>query len=141
MQPFNNFTDAFTDADRFIRENWAALPEPVKNEIEKFDGPGHSPVDRMARLTEAFYAFHKKTGVAVNTKAGRTLIGRMAGFLNLNGFQDFAGERGAKMVGAMRRETNAPLPSGATHQPADQDPAPLPGFIEDEASEPVPPVA
>ena len=131
MQAYPDFSTAIPELDLFVRENWDKLPARVKEEIQRHDGPGVSPVDRLVKITEAMYAFHKQTGSGLNTIAGRTLIGRLARFANLSGFQSLRDERGAGIVAAMSREVGEPAPDGGHPAPA-TDPDPLPEMVEPE---------
>jgi hypothetical protein len=128
VDPFPDIVDTMKAQELFIRENWARLPDRLKEEIIRHDGPGVSPVMRTARITEGLYAFHRRAGTGINTRAGRELIGRSAAFLRSQGLHDFGGERGRAIVAAMRRETGEEPGEGQVHQDREADPAPLEDF-------------
>lgn len=137
MQPFKDAEEALKAYQLFLREHWTTLPQEVKDEVTKRDGPGVNEHDRIAYPTEAMYAHRTKPGV--NNKAARELIGRTASYLGALGILYFREGRGYQIMRAMERENKEPLAKGTGPYPAQKDdPKPIPEFDQSPAPEPTP---
>ncbi|HEX8224464.1 MAG TPA: hypothetical protein VF605_11670 [Allosphingosinicella sp.] len=123
MKIYNDLAEPSRDLNALLRESWGQLPEEVRTEVARWDGPGHNNQDRNAAILEAMWAQRTHPGIAL--PAAQEVMAGIALFYDRElGLLFFRDGRGEKMANALRRDMGEP----GYVQPEQEDPDPLPQF-------------
>lgn len=102
------------------------LPEFTRDKVVEAVG-SPSPVDRIVKVAEALYAAQGQLNAA-----GLTICAQLAQFAAINAWHGMSIEnRGGRMAQAMLRELGEAAPAGTDWPLAENDPTPLPEYVEE----------
>jgi hypothetical protein len=119
----SNHIEALTAIQNFVADHASDLPEDVRALIITATSQP-SPVDTIVSVGELLYARRADLG-----NEARELAAGCISFAALNGWHGLALDgRGAKIVGALRRELGHDHPSGEWPA-AEDDPEPLAQYV------------
>lgn len=134
MRTFESNAEMHREMARFAFAPTGTFTEEEKDQLEKLATEGPSFMQIM-NMIEFLYAKRERLDVA-----GMEFAAALTAFATANGWGGLADadQRGAAIVGAMRRDSGARAAPGYPHPKRENDPPAKPQFVADAAPGPIP---